>query len=397
MVLIEEQFMRPEHTFLDTVFKVYSSDDSTYEQYISKFAETCELTPSTKGYHYKQGKLTDSYRITDIISASWDNDYKDWSGSCTIKIPYRKKYLKILIKGAYAELYMNRLPLGADVEYLRKLDHEELKKAEAKANEKAQKKIDPSHLPRIYHPYTYFYLERSFRGFITDIKHNPDNLEITIKNYGVLLDESARLKFPNMYRSAIIYEIIHTAGLIPNIDMKGLQDEVISWTNISSNESNTGESLTGDDCTPTQEMSCLNGCGSGNNYGSGYNFDDCSKKGYATEGTEYSKWARQFSSGEDMLRKLRSIWSYTYYLNNRTCPQNLFNTSHWRSNCYDACRLVKVLCDSIGFPCVVVTGSAYGGGHGWNVVKVNGQWLSYDLCYGSKANNSNSTNMSMLF
>lgn len=396
MVLYDKQFMRPENTFLDIVLKIYNT--SSFEPYTPQFAEIYELTPSEKGYHYQQGQLNNSYRITDIISASWDNDYKDWSGSCAIKIPYRKKYLDLIVKGAYAEFYVNRLPEGADVEYLRRLDHEELKKAETQAEKKAEKKIDSTHLPRIYHPYTYPYIERSFRGFITDIKHNPDNMEITIKNYGVLLDESARLKFPNMYRSAILYEIIHAAGLVPNIDMKGLQDEVISWTNISSNPgSSTGESITGDDCTTTQSMSCLNGCGSNNHYGSGYNFDECCRKGYSKEGTEYYKWARQFSSGEDMLRKLRSIWTYSYYWNNRTCPQVLFNPSHWSSNCYDACRMVKVLCDSIGFPCVVVTGSAYGGGHGWNVVKVNGQWLSYDLCYGARANSSNSTNMSMLF
>lgn len=409
MVLFEESFMRPENTFLDTVFKVYAYDDSTFEQYISEYADTCEVTPSDKGYHYHQGELTDDFLyITDILSASWDSDYEDWSGTCTLKIPYRKKYLDLLIKGAYAELYMNRFPIGTDVEYLRELDAEELKVKKAKAEKEAEeyaseKNEDGSnkYLPKVVYPYVYFYVERSFRGFITDVKYNPDSLEVTIGHYGVLLDESAKLSFTDMYRISILYEVIHTAGLVPNIDADNLPNEIISWSNISSSttatEGNSGDAITGDDCTDTNTMSCLRGCSSSNKYGSGHNFDDCCKKGYAVEGTEYYNWARKFSSGEEMLRSLRGIWEYNYYRNNRTCPQKLFNTSYFTCNCYDAARMVKVLCDSIGFPCVIVTGAAYGYGHGWNVIKTNGQWLTYDLCFGSKANSTSSTNTSMLF
>lgn len=391
MVLYDESFMRPNDTFLDTVFIVYY-DDSTFEQYISPYADICEIIPSDKGYHYHQGKLSNKVlRITDIISASWDSDYTDWSGSCTIKIPYIKQYLDLLIKGAYAELYMNRFPVGTDVEYLRNLDNEELRKRTALAQKKAK---ESKYLP---HPYVHYYVERSFRGFITNVKYNPDSLEVTIGHYGVLLEESAKLSFTDMKRSSILYEVIRTAGLVPNIYKYNLPDERISWSNISSTEEDSGNAITGDDCTDTNTMSCLSGCSSSNKYGSGHNFDECCKKGYAVKDTEYYKWARQFSSGEKMLKALRKIWKYNYYWNNRTCPQKLFNTTYWTANCYDSARVVKVLCDSIGFPCVVVTGSAYGGGHGWNVVKTGGQWLSYDLCYGSKANASNSTNMSMLF
>lgn len=410
MVLYDTSFMRPEDTFLDTVFIVYSYDDSTFEQYISSYADTCEITPSDKGYHYHQGKLTNNFlRVTDIISASWDSDYTDWSGSCTIKIPYKKQYLELLIKGAYAELYMNRFPVGTDVGYLRDLDNEELRRQTALAKKRAkesnsQKTSDGTqkYLPYVEYPYVHYYVERSFRGFITDVKYNPDSLEVTIGHYGVLLDESAKLSFTDMKRSSIIYEIIHTAGLVPNLYLYNLPDERISWSNISSNTtsedtSSTGDAITGNDCTDTNSMSCLSGCGSSNKYGSGHNFDECCKKGYAVKDTAYYNWARQFSSGEEMLKALRKIWKYNYYWNNRTCPQKLFNTTYWTANCYDSARVVKVLCDSIGYPCVVVTGSAYGYGHGWNVVKTGGQWLSYDLCFTAHANSSNSTNMSMLF
>ena len=50
-------------------------------------------------------------------------------------------------------------------------------------------------------------------------------------------------------------------------------------------------------------------------------------------------------------------------------------------NCWDGCRLVKCCFDAAGFDCVIITGSIYQGGHGWNAVKHNGRWYSFDLCY----------------
>ena len=407
MVLYNLETMRPDGTFITNRLVVYKIDSSTFEQYISPYANKCTLYPSDKGYDYEQGTVTSDVFITeDIVKVDWDNDYADFSGSCNIEIPYNLDCFEYLHRGAYTELYVNRFPYGTDVKYLRQLDAENYQKNNELSKKDAEEfnKQNKENIGRteLFHPLYNFYIEQSFKGFITDITYDELTIKLTLQNYGALLEEKASMSFTDNYRSNILYEVIHTAGLIPNMDLDGLPDEVISWSSSpqSNNDTgNDGNAITGDDCTPTQTMSCLNGCSSSNKYGSGHNFDDCYTKGYAVADTEYYKWARQFSSGEEMLRNLRKIWSYHHplYYNNRTCPQALFNTTHFSSNCYDAARMVKVLCDSIGYPCVVVTGNAYGYGHGWNVIKKDGQWLSFDLCFGIHANASSSTNMSMIF
>lgn len=399
MVLYEQKDMRPDNCIIDTVFKVYKLAEEQ-EQYISPYASECTFFESDKGYTYHRlGIIGDALWLTDFVKASWDFDYTDWSGSCTVEIKYKKEDLEYLERGAYVELYVNRFPEGTDVEYLRQIDEEDYKAAEEKAdarseayNKKWDGREDAPKTTLLFYPVVFPYVQLSFCGFITDIKFNTTTTEITCSSYGVILEEKATLSFENNWRSNIIYEVIRTAGLIPNIDVSNLYDEVISWSS-KKDSGNTGQASTGDDCTSTVDMACLTGCSSSNSYGSNQNFDECSKTGYAVEGTEYYNWARQYSSGEDMLRALRGIWTYDGYWNNRTCPQQLFNSSGFSCNCFDACRMVKVLCDSIGFPCVVVRGP----GHGWNVIKTGGKWLSFDLCYGKDANPTNSTNMSMIF
>ena len=392
MTLYSQQEMRPEHTFIDLVLKVYKLA-KVKDQYMPEKASNVTFFDTPKGYDYQiLGETSDFLMIKNLSKLSWDEDYEGFSGSCSFELPYNKQYLEYLVKGAYLELYVNRIPIGTDVEKLRRLDAEEYKQAD----QESQKAVNEE----FSYPVTYPYLECSFAGFIKDIKYEPSGFDVSCTSYGAVLEEKASLSFENTKRSQILSEIIYTAGLNPNVDATGLYDETISWSstkNNSTEDATTGQEQFGDDCTPTQEMSCLNGVSSANNYGSGHNFDDCYKKGYAVKDSNYYKWAKQFKTGEEMLRALRKTWRYEFYYNNRTCPQKVFNPNGWHANCYDSARVVKCLCDSIGFPCVIVTGHAYGYGHGFNVIKTKGKWLSLDLCFGSRANPTNSTNMSMIF
>lgn len=402
MTLYDQEDMRPDNSMILLSFHIYKLEEE-FEQYISPYASECKFFPSDKGYTYHMlGTRGDDYLLIKkgFVKGSWDSDYADWSGSCTVEMKYRKEDLKYLQKGAYVELYVNRFPKGTDIKALAKSDKEDeadaIAQMEKDIEEYDRKWKDRDDAPKVtymFFPVYFPYIPASFTGFITDIKFNTTTVEVTCSSYGVVLEEKATLSFQDSWRSDILYEVIQTAGLIPNIDITNLYDEVISWSSNKDGD-NTGQARTGDDCTSTQDMACLSGCSSANSYGSNHNFDDCYTTGYAVEGTEYYNWAKQYNSGEEMLRALRGIWSYDSYWSNRTCPQQLFNSSGFSSNCYDACRMVKVLCDSIGFPCVVVTGSAYRGGHGWNVIKTSGQWLSFDLCYRVHAGESISTNMS---
>ena len=45
-------------------------------------------------------------------------------------------------------------------------------------------------------------------------------------------------------------------------------------------------------------------------------------------------------------------------------------------------RLVKMMCDDMGIECRIVVGDVNGGGgHAWNLVKVDGQWYHLDVTW----------------
>lgn len=151
----------------------------------------------------------------------------------------------------------------------------------------------------------------------------------------------------------------------------------------SSSSGGVGQARLGNDRSETGTMACATGRYRGR-AGDNENFDNCAKKGYAQEGKAYYNWARQYKTPIELAKALANRFSYSYYYNNQksvdTCHNN-GGTIH--CNCYDASRLVKCCFDACGFDAVVITGSIYQGGHGWNAVKHNGRWYSFDLCYAS--------------
>ena len=158
------------------------------------------------------------------------------------------------------------------------------------------------------------------------------------------------------------------------------QQEAANSTGTSS--AGAGQARLGKDSTDTNSMRCMSGGGYGN-AGTGKNFDSCSQKGYAQQGRKYYEWARQYNDPLSLAKALAKRFSYKKYSNNRDAnaevTHNNGGTIH--CNCYDACRLVKCCFDAAGLDCVVITGNIYGFGHGWNAVKYNGQWYSFDLCF----------------
>ena len=142
-----------------------------------------------------------------------------------------------------------------------------------------------------------------------------------------------------------------------------------------------GQARLGNDSTDTDSMACATGRYRGH-AGDNENFDNCAKKGYAQEGKAYYNWARQYKSPIELAKAMANRFSYQRYWDNQKSVDSCHNnggTIH--CNCYDACRLVKVCFDAAGFDCIVVTGSIYEDGHGWNAVKHNGRWYTFDLTY----------------
>ncbi|SFQ44267.1 Transglutaminase-like superfamily protein [Lachnospiraceae bacterium XBB1006] len=50
-----------------------------------------------------------------------------------------------------------------------------------------------------------------------------------------------------------------------------------------------------------------------------------------------------------------------------------------KSVCEGNAKLVQQLCSMLGIEAQVVTGYRYGGGHVWNEVRVNGEWMEVDV------------------
>ena len=153
-----------------------------------------------------------------------------------------------------------------------------------------------------------------------------------------------------------------------------------------------GEPRLGNDSTETSDIACATGRYWGH-AGDNENFDECAKKGYAQEGRGYYDFARQFSSPIELAKALTSRFSYESYSNhNDGSAEETWDGGNIYCNCWDACRLVKCCFDAAGFDCIVVTGSIYEGGHGWNAVKHNGRWYTFDLCYAERGTEWQGTN-----
>ena len=160
----------------------------------------------------------------------------------------------------------------------------------------------------------------------------------------------------------------------------------------TSSSGGTGQARLGNDSTDTNSMACATGRYRGH-AGDNENFDNCAKKGYAQEGKAYYNWARQYKSPIELAKAMANRFSYQRYWDNQKSVDSCHNnggTIH--CNCYDACRLVKVCFDAAGFDCIVVTGSIYEDGHGWNAVKHNGRWYTFDLTYAQRGSEWPGTN-----
>jgi len=179
-------------------------------------------------------------------------------------------------------------------------------------------------------------------------------------------------------------------------------DQAFKQNTTTENTSSTTTSTTGgagtpklgNDSTSTSAMACMTGGGYGHS-GHGRNFDTCCKKGYAQQGRKYYEWARQYKSPTELAKALNNIYreaSPVYYNHRFANAESTFNNGHPVGNCWDGCRLVKCCFDAAGFDCVVITGTIYGWGHGWNAIKYNGKWYTFDVLFDSRGSSTNGTN-----
>lgn len=179
-----------------------SSDDNSEEEDSSTFTEEEE---NDEGFTLHQGEIQEIYYYGNIFNSSHEHDYEDISNNGSISFPLVDK--KRFYKGVrtcireYVEEYGESISYDDLVEVL--------------------------------------------LGFITEQRFSTDNVELQIAGMTKLLDKKYQFNFTQMRRSAIVEEIIKTAGLVPVVDFTGMVDEVIDYSNVTSNESDDGGDYSG--------------------------------------------------------------------------------------------------------------------------------------------------------
>lgn len=88
-------------------------------------------------------------------------------------------------------------------------------------------------------------LEKVIIGFITEQSYSEEGVSLKIAGITKLLDQEKEFNFSQRKISEILTEMIEAAGLKADVNPKGLKDEVIDYTNISSSGGSGSMSSTG--------------------------------------------------------------------------------------------------------------------------------------------------------
>lgn len=337
-------------------FLVYVTDEKKFEQYVSPLIEEgANVTSDLKEYIFRLGPVKETVNC-GTVNIVTNETYKEMDGDATVIIPFNHPKKEKMMKGSRCLIRIN--------------NHD----SDTKLSKKNK--------------------QDTFLGFIKTIQTKQNTMEIQVASYKSLLERQTKLAFKEKKLSTIVRELLRMANFKIEMDWTGMWDPVITWTSWSGGDDASADAREGDDCLDTNIMAAKRGAYYGNS-GDGDNFDEQSKKGYAHENDGYYKYARKFTKVEDLLLDLRKRFKYRgYWSNKHKCASETWNGGNIRSNCFDAARLVKCCCDAAGFPCVVITGSIYAGGHGWNAVKIDGYWKTFDLCYRNRGSSPKGTNSS---
>lgn len=162
--------------------EIYKTKDSNVE----KVSEE----DNKEGLVLQNGTITEINYFDEMFSNSFDCDYEDISSNGSVKLPSVDD--AIFYKG-------KRILLKKE-----------------------------------WNPQKWEDLKDCLLGFITEQKYSEDGVEIKISGMSKLLDQKKEFSFTKTKRSKILKNIIESAGLKANISTKGLKDEKINYTNVSS-------------------------------------------------------------------------------------------------------------------------------------------------------------------
>ena len=194
-------------------------------------------------------------------------------------------------------------------------------------------------------------LNECITGFITEQTFQEEETEVKVNGMTFLLEQTLEFKFTQMPRADIIAEILKSVGLNPIINVEGLDNDVIDFTN--ENSSNTGNASSNN---PIGESS-------GN----------------------IAQLAQQVCKGKTTdLAKAQAIHTYIAnnikypepnYSDHQKCPVEVVRSGY--SNCCDRARLGHEMANAVG----LYNRGVHGPNHVWVQYKIGGQWVDSDPNY----------------
>ena len=276
--------------------EVYKTKDTNIEKTVKE--------DEKEGFVLHNGEITEIAYYTGMSSNSFEYDYDDISSNATVVFP--KVNQKRLYKGGKVLL------------------------------KKAWQTPDTN--------LKWSDLKNCCMGFIIEQKKSEEEVNIRITGMNKLLEQKKQFNFTKTKRSKILKDIVEASGLKVKIDVTGLKDDVIDYTNITS----TGDSNSNIDI------------------------------GSST----VSELAQQVCQGCTTDReKAEAIHTYIFqhvrypspnYLNHHKCPRQVFKSG--LSNCCDRARAGHEMANAVGLE----NRGVHGPGHVWVQYKINGEWVSSD-------------------
>lgn len=267
--------------------EIYKTKDSNVEKVSDE--------EDKEGLVLQNGTITEINYFDEMFSNSFDYDYEDISSNGSVKLPsvddtifYKGK--KILLK-------------------------------------------------KEWNPHKWEDLKNCLLGFITEQKYSEDGVEIKISGMSKLLDQKKEFSFTKTKRSKILKNIIESAGLKANINTKGLKDEKINYTNVSS----SGTSFNG-----SEQVNSL------------------VQRAIGNETDDYKKM-------ELINKEVNNVLTYSNYPCSKcSTPEEVLSKK--KVNCADTSLLECACMKAANLNATVV----HGCNHFWTVVTINGKEYACD-------------------
>lgn len=291
----------------DTSTSTSSADSSTST---SSSSDSEDTESDDEGFSLHTGDILETHTYKQMYSIDYDHDYTDSTGSGKLTFQYVKDHLNFFYKGVrlivkeywkYPETFQKledkRIALKQ-----KEIDEEKKELAKIKARIKKEKKeaekstttdstdknsttkstsstngTDKSSTTSTKTDTTSTKTTTSSKSstkkdedneigenpvtpydaslaFITDSQISQDGLEISLSDYGKMLEAKKELSYTQKKRSEIYEEVITEAGFTPVVDFTGLQDDIIDWTSVSTSGSDSSSSSANADGSMTESQ-----------------------------------------------------------------------------------------------------------------------------------------------